>query len=331
MPRMTRRDLAVGTTAMILTTGLWATVYFAPLLLPGVPATAVAGGRYLAFGLASLVLAWRLGVRFDRVPWGKAFTYAVTGFVGYFLLLTLSVKVAGPTLTVVVMGAGPVLYSALGSRDAAERRRLVGPGAVIVTGVVLAEAAGATGLHGIGWGRALGGLALTLVAMLSWIWYGLDNARLLAERRDLKPQVWTSVVGVATGVVSLPLVAFALAGAGGGSSVTESRTVLLLAALGLGPALIGSLGWNVASSRLSPATAGQLIVLEPLFALTYAAVWTGHAPTGAALVGQVLLLTGAAWGVWVTASRRGGAAAGVGRTGPRRWRRVGPRLSAAGS
>jgi drug/metabolite transporter (DMT)-like permease len=107
--------------------------------------------------------------------------------------------------------------------------------------------------------------------------------------------------------------------------------VLLLAALGLGPALVGSLGWNVASSRLSPATAGQLIVLEPLFALTYAAVWTGHAPAGAALVGQVLLLAGAVWGVWVTASGRGGAAAGAEGTGPRRWRRVGPRLSAAGS
>lgn len=301
---MERRDFTVGVAAMVLTTSLWAAVYFTPLLLPDAPSAAIAGGRYLVLGLASVALVWRRRRDLHRMPWGKAFQYALTGSVGYFLLLTLAVRVAGPTLTVVVMGAGPVLYSAIGARDADERRRLVGPGVVILSGVGLSELAGATGLHGIGWGPALLGLLLAGGAVVSWTWYGLDNARLLASRDDLTPASWTPVVGLATGVLALPLVAFALASSGDPAVLTAPRTATILVALGLGPALLGTVGWNTASKRLSPSTAGQLIVLEPVFALTYAALWTGHAPTGVALLGQLLLVTGASWGVLVTATGR---------------------------
>ncbi len=315
---MERRDLAVGVAAMTVTTALWATVYFAPLLLPDVPSTAVAGGRYLVLGLVSVAMGWRFRRELHRMPWAKAFQYAITGFVGYFLLLTLAVRVAGPTLTVVVMGAGPVVYSALGARDRDERRRLIGPGIVILSGVLLSELVGATGLHGIGWGPALLGLALALGALTSWNWFGLDNARLLASRPDLTPRRWTTVVGIATGVVSLPLVALALAGSGDVATIADPRTALILVGLGIGPALIGSIGWNTASRRLSPATAGQLIVLEPVFALTYAAIWNGHAPTGPALVGQPLLVVGASWGVLVTATGRSMSPAGAFRAVGRR-------------
>lgn len=313
---MERRDLVAGTAAMMLTTALWATVYFVPALLPDLPTTAVAGGRFLALGLTSLAIGWRWRRRWNEIPWGHAFRFAVTGFVGYFLLLTLSVRIAGPTLTVVVMGAGPIVYSMIGARSAAQRRALVLPGMVVLTGIVLAEVAGATGIGGAGWGAALVGLVLTLGALASWISYGLANARLLASRPDLSAGRWTTAVGTATGVVSLPLVAFALATTGDVGMFTAPRTAGVLLALGIGPALVGSIGWNIASRRLSPSTAGQLIVLEPVFALTYAAIHLGHAPTGAALAGQVLLLAGAAWGVLASA-RADGAAAPDGAAGRR--------------
>ncbi len=281
---------------MVVTTSLWALVFLGPVMAPDVPATLIAGGRYLVYGVAAAIAWWRLAPRGGPVPWEKAFRYGLTGYVGFYLLLTIAVRVSGPTIAVVVLGMSPVAYALLGADGPAERRRLVPPLALVVIGVLLTQVS-SVGVGGLSLGAALGGTLLTLLATGLWLTYGLDNARLLARRPDLDPTRWTAAVGVATGLLSLPIVAYGLASVPDAGAVLDTRAVGVILMLGLGPALGGSIGWNVASRRLRPSVAGQFIVLEPVFSLTYTALWLGAAPTGLALVGQATLIAGALWGL----------------------------------
>ena len=309
----------VAGTAFALAAGLlWGLVFVVPLLLPEYPAALLSFGRYLAFGLIALPLAWLDRARLrtlTRADWIEALKLAAIGNLLYYVLLAAAIQRAGAPLPTMIIGTLPVVIaiaSNLRAADSAAGRRdgrlpwaklapsllLIAAGIALVNHVELdlLRAGGAADLRSY----ALGAL-LAAGAAACWTWYPIRNADWLRAHADRSPRTWATAQGVAT----LPLAAVGLAlywllgrlgedASGPLLGPTPERFILLMLAVGLLASWLGTLCWNEASQRLPTTLAGQLIVFETLAALGYAFVLRGAWPTPATLAGIALLVAGVA-------------------------------------
>jgi drug/metabolite transporter (DMT)-like permease len=321
-----RSALVAGTLFAAAAGLMWGLVFVAPAMLPEYPAAWLTVGRYLAFGLIALPLAWLDRTRLaelTRADWLEALKLAAVGNLLYYLCLSAAIQRAGGPLPTMLIGTLPVVIAISSNlrSSAAVRARdgrlpwarllpsllLIGAGIGCVNQAELQhlQAHGGLDLNQ----HALGAL-LAVGAVACWTWYPIRNADWLRAHADRSPSAWATAQGVAT----LPL---ALLGCGGlllwtwvsadpapafeGPLGPRPGVFLgLMLAIGLFASWLGTLCWNEASQRLPPALAGQLIVFETLAALAYAFLWRGQAPGGLTLAGVALLMAG----VW-TALRSG--------------------------
>nr|WP_054020540.1 DMT family transporter [Piscinibacter sakaiensis] len=325
-------------TLFALAAGLmWGLVFVGPLWLPEVPAVLHTFGRYLAFGLIALPLAW-----FDRArlrelsaaDWLEALKLAAVGNVAYYLFLSSALQRAGGPLPTMIIGTLPVviaLTTQWRTPPAGTRReaplawsRLAPSLLLIAAGLACVNEAEREALRrqqadlaSYAWGALL-----AVGAVACWTWYPIRNAEWLRAHPDRHPRAWATAQGLAT----LPLALAGYAAAWGWHAATGTLPgaaavgpdfpmpfgprplafIGLMAAIGLFASWLGTLCWNAASQRLPPSLAGQLIVFETLAALAYALLLRGHWPSPATLVGAALLVAGV---VWAVGSRSRGRAA----------------------
>ncbi|MDC7690590.1 DMT family transporter [Vogesella indigofera] len=290
---------------------MWGLVFVGPLLLPEYPAALQSVGRYLAFGLIALPLAWLDRVRLrelTRDDWLEALKLAAIGNLLYYLCLASAIQRAGAPLPTMIIGTLPVVIAV--SANLRDQRRdgrlpwrqlwpsllLIGVGIGCVNSVELAalqrEESGDLG-------RYLSGALLATVAVACWTWYPLRNADWLCHHPGRSPRSWATAQGVAT----LPLALLGYALLWGGMAVADSPFAMpfgprplvflgLMAVIGLFASWLGTLCWNEASQRLPTALAGQLIVFETLAALGYAFLLRGEWPAPLTLLGIALLVAG---------------------------------------
>jgi drug/metabolite transporter (DMT)-like permease len=307
-------------TLFALAAGLmWGLVFVVPLLLPEYPATLLSVGRYLAFGLIALPLAWLDRARLrelTRADWLEAAKLALIGNLLYYLLLASAIQRAGGPLPTVIIGTLPVVIAIVSNRRDAQRDGrlpwlkltpsllLIAVGIALVNQVELAALASqpAASIERY----ALGAL-LAVGAVACWTWYPIRNADWLRAHAERSPRTWATAQGVAT----LPLAAvglavyLALAAAQGRAPIEAAlgpRPVdflLLMFATGLFASWLGTLCWNEASQRLPTTLVGQLIVFETLAALTYAFMLRGQMPSALTLAGIALLVAGVLWALRV--------------------------------
>jgi drug/metabolite transporter (DMT)-like permease len=317
---------------------LWGLVFVAPLLLPDYPAALLSVGRYLAFGLIALPLAWLDRARLaelTRADWIEALKLAAIGNLLYYLLLAAAIQRAGAPLPTMLIGTLPVVIaiSANLRSDPAVRRRdgqlpwlqlapallLIAAGIALVNHAELARLRADGALDGSR--HALGAL-LALGAVACWTWYPIRNADWLRAHAGRSPRTWATAQGVATlplAAIGLALhVAWAAAQPSQGGDWTDrvlgadpQRFVLLMLALGLLASWLGTVCWNEASQRVPAALAGPLIVFETLAALAYAFALRGDGPGPVTLAGIALLIAGVVWALRVRPERRAEAAAGA--------------------
>jgi drug/metabolite transporter (DMT)-like permease len=82
--------MALGSLFALAAGLMWGLVFIAPLLLPEYPAALQSFGRYLAFGLIALPLAWLDRARLatlTRADWVEALKLAAVGNIVYYLFL----------------------------------------------------------------------------------------------------------------------------------------------------------------------------------------------------------------------------------------------------
>lgn len=303
---------------------LWGLVFIGPLLLPDYPAALQSFGRYVAFGLIALPLAWmdrRTLAGFSRADWLEAAKLGLVGNILYYLFLASAIARAGGPLPTMVIGTLPVVIAITSNlRDAGRDGRLpwlkllpsLGLIAAGIGCVNQAELAHLRADPQADMGRYLLGGLLTLGAVVCWTWYPLRNADWLRHHPDRSPRAWATAQGVAT----LPL---ALAGYGGwwlwsatGGAALPDGSVFpmpfgprpgvylgLMFAIGLFASWLGTLCWNAASQRLPTTLVGQLIVFETLSALAYALLLRGTRPPLLTGVGVLLLVAGVLWALRV--------------------------------
>ncbi|WP_028533948.1 DMT family transporter [Paludibacterium yongneupense] len=293
---------------------LWGWVFIGPLLLPAYPAALQSAGRYLAFGLIALPLAWldRAALaRLTRSDWLEALKLGAIGNLLYYLCLAGAIQRAGGPLPTMIVGTLPVLISICSNVRNAQRdghlpwARLAPSLFLIAAGIACVNRDELAALrhetHAAPHAYWLGAM-LALAAVACWTWYPLRNADWLRAHPERPPGTWATAQGVAT----LPLALAAYALLWGFNSLRADdfampfgpqplRFIGLMVAIGLFASWLGTWCWNEASQRLSTALAGQLIVFETLAALAYAFMLRGRLPGGTTLLGIALLLAGVLW------------------------------------
>ena len=309
----------VSGTAFALAAGLmWGLVFIGPLLLPDYPAALQSFGRYVAFGLIALPLAWvdrQVLARFTRDDWLEAAKLGLVGNLIYYLFLASAIQRAGAPLPTMIIGTLPVVIAICSNlRDGARDGRLpwgrlLPSLTVIATGIACVNHAELQQLRAdpnadlarYGWGALL-----AIGAVACWTWYPLRNADWLRQHPDRSPRAWATAQGLAT----LPLAVLGYIGFMLWSVASTpdfalpfgpqpQRFLLLMFAIGLLASWLGTLCWNEASQRLPTTLVGQLIVFETLSALAYAFALGQQWPVPATAVGIALLVAGVLWALRV--------------------------------
>ncbi|GAA4848897.1 DMT family transporter [Actinomycetospora corticicola] len=280
--------------AMVVAGAAWGAVFVAPGLAPLAPALLLATGRFVAFGAVSLPQIRRV-LRAD-VPWGRVIAHALTGSVLYYALVAVSVRLAGPTIAVATIGLVPVVMALVSARGTGRVAGLVPALVLVALGQVL--------LHvgpGQDWSLdALVGLALAVLALISWSWYGLDSHKLLHERPDVAP-VLAAAQGLAAGALALPAaVALLLID---GTPAQPLRALAVVLFLGLVSSWLAVRLWHAAAGHLSPILVSQLMALETAWGFVFAAVVEGGVPGPLQLAGEIALVGGVVLAVVVDARR----------------------------
>ncbi|BBB67390.1 transmembrane subunit [Undibacterium sp. YM2] len=290
---------------------MWGLVFIGPLLLPEYPAALQSFGRYLAFGLITLPIAWmdRRQLRLlNKSDWIEALKLAAVGNILYYLCLASAIQRSGAPLPTMLIGTLPVVIAITANYRNAQRdgsiawRRMLPSLLMIFAGVACVNSVEIAALQAASNKNIqtyiIGGL-FALVAVACWTWYPLRNADWLRHHPDRNPRVWASAQGVAT----LPLALLGYTGLWIYMGVTgqdfsmpfgprPQYFITLMLIIGLFASWLGTMCWNQASQRLPTNLAGQLIVFETLAALAYAFILNKRMPEPMVLLGIVLLIIG---------------------------------------
>ena len=215
---MPHRAALVSGTAFALAAGLlWGLVFVAPLMLPDDPPALLSVGRYLAFGLVALPLAWWERARMrelTRADWREAARLALVGNLLYYLFPAAAIQRAGAPLPTMIIGTLPVVIAVVSNlRDHARDGRLawhrLAPSLLLIGGGIALVNHAEMAQLGAGADRsrhAMGAL-LALGAVVCWTWYPIRNADWLRDHPGRSPRTWATAQGVAT----LPLAALGYA------------------------------------------------------------------------------------------------------------------------
>lgn len=291
---------------------LWALTFVAPVLVEA-GAGALTFGRYLVFGLSSLVVLAALGFnpfrRLGRRDWGRVIALGLTGNTLCYLLMAGGVVAAGPATVAVIFASLPLTMVVVGNlrRPVLAWRGLAGPIALIVAGVtVAAVSAGSEGDTG---SLPALGVVLALLALGSWLVYGVWNAEYLADRPGTNMVLWASLIGLGT-LITLPAVAAVelLINGPPAWGAPDPALVAWALVLGLGASWVATWLWNIASAGVETALLGMLMVSEALFALLYTCLIERRPPLAGEVLAAALAVAGVVWGLLqarAAAARRG--------------------------
>ncbi len=302
-----------GTLCGVAAGALWGLVFVVPLLLPDYPAPLLAFGRYPAFGLIALPLAWwdRTALaQLHRADWLQALRLAAIGSITFYLLLTSAIQLAGvPLPTLIASGALPVAIAVASNlragRAALPWGQLFPSLGLILGGIALVnhhelqalQHSSASQLQDYGLG-----IGLALVAMLCWTWYPIRNADWLRAHPGVSSRTWATAQGLVT--LPMALVGFAISwlwlqqdGLGFTTPLGPRpwEFVCGMFAAGLVGSWLGALCWNAACQHLPTTMSGQLIVCETLSALAYGFALRQQFPPTETVAGIALLVAGVLW------------------------------------
>lgn len=297
---------------------MWGLVFVAPLMLPDYSPMLLSVGRYLAFGLIALPLAWLDRAELKKlrgVDWLEAVKLSLIGNLLYYVCLASAIQRAGGPLPTMIIGTLPVVIAISANlrnhrRDGRLPWRRLAPSLVLIAlGIACVNQSELQALRddpdADPMRYAIGAL-LAIIAVACWTWYPLRNADWLRHHPGRKPRAWATAQGVA--ILPQALLGYGLMWAWFTFSGNDFPMpfgprpgffIGLMIAIGLFASWLGTLCWNEASQRLPTALVGQLIVFETLAALAYAFLLRGEMPAPLTMLGIALLIGGVMWAVRV--------------------------------
>lgn len=289
----------------------WGFAFVGPLILGHWPGLAVAAGRYIAYGLGSIVtlaVLARRGTARLREPrlWRDAVLLTLSGNLLYYGFLSVAVQKAGYVMPTLIIGLLPVTASLFGRVRTRSpiTARYAWALLLILGGLWLAHAPDAPNAPRAGGGFAQPdtgsadyalGIGCAFVSLALWTVYGVINSERLNANPGLSGVQWSSLQGVASLPFALLLFAVSRPSAAASPTVPAPDWTLFIAislVLGLVTSWASNAFWNMASTRLPPSLLGQMIVFETIAGIAYGAVWSHALPSWTVLAGTLVLVAG---------------------------------------
>jgi len=176
----------------------WGLVFVAPVMLPDYPAAVLSVGRYAAFGVIALALAWPARealARLSRADWIEAAKLSLVGNLLYYGCLAAAIQTVGVPLPTMLIGTLPVVIAIVSnlSERAMPWGRLAPSLATIAVGIALvnqAEFARLSEAEPEAAPRLALGTLLALGAVACWTWYPIRNARWMQRNPGSSSATW---------------------------------------------------------------------------------------------------------------------------------------------
>jgi len=282
---------------------VWGLAFLVPVVLPAAPSLTLALGRYLSFGLISLVVlacTWRTAlVGIGPHAWRTALVFSLTGHLGYYALLVQGIRWAGAPIATAIIGLLPVSVALTGNwlRREFAFSRLALPLGLIVCGLALVyivELDWRSAVEGRSTGEWALGVAATVGALAMWTSYSVSNARFLRMHPHVSSTTWSTMMGVGTFVFSLAALPVVMLTGAVHVPTPDDLLPLAVACLVLGVVVswLGTVLWSRSSALTPISVAGQLAVIQVCAGLFYVFAWERRVPPALELVGIVLLVCG---------------------------------------
>lgn len=234
MEKSMRGGLACG----VGSGALWGLVFLAPAIVPDFTTIELSAGRYLCYGVVSL-LAMLLSGRTSALAllrktrpehWWLATRLALIGNLVYYVLLSAAVQNVGVAAASLIIGTLPVTITLLGARgrdiaapgdshglqdagpglhgprlcDLAPALLLILVGIACINADVFSGHAAATSEGSSGdWHEAVLGISAAVGALAAWTWYAVGNARGLDAHPTFTNAEWAGLQGLVSGVMAL--------------------------------------------------------------------------------------------------------------------------------
>jgi len=298
-----------GTLFAVAACFLWGLIFVVPQFMTGFSPIEIAMGRYLFYGGISSCILLKSKVQFNvSYPlkiWMKALYFSLFCTIVYYTALVLALRDSGPAIAALVIGISPITIAFYGNWKQKEcsYKKLILPSAFIAIGLLIINLPPL--LANDFSSKYLFGLFCCAISLFSWTWYVVANADFLKNNKNITPNEWSTLMGVATlfwvivcGVVlvigfsdQLDLAKY--------SSMDETMVNFLMGCtiLGFLCAWVGAYLWNRASLYLPVSLAGQLTIFETIFGLLFVYVAAQEIPPLFECVGIMVLLSAVMYGI----------------------------------
>jgi drug/metabolite transporter (DMT)-like permease len=285
---------------------IWGLFFVAPQFLTVIFPLHTMYGNFLFLGL--IVLFAFIFHSLYREPklslsvWKKALFFAFFANIVYYTGLILGLRYSSASVTALIMGISPIsisIYANLKKKEIRFRTLLI-PSILILFGLILVNFPTFHESQHFSLIEYCLGLCCSFLALLAWTWFVIQNSKFLRDNPQIPSSQWSKVIGCATifwvivlGLLiilsqseNLPLHQYI-------TISSESRMFLLgCSILGIFCSWVGSYLWNRASSLMPLALAGQLMIFETIFGLTFIYLLEQRWPLPLELTGVVFMLSG---------------------------------------
>ncbi len=281
---------------------IWGLIFVVPQFMEGFNSLEVAFGRYFFYGIFSLFIFARIKLRgtfnYSFYYWKQALIFSLITTIGYYPFVVLSLRYSSPAICALILGISPITIAFYGNWRLKEcdYRSLLFPALMIFLGMILINAP-----HFINEVFPVShflGLICALLALFTWTWYAVANAKILKDHSELTSSDWSTMMGVATlfwvGVFGLFFGFFFKEHIEMDKYFTFDATwikfIIGAAVLGFICSWVGAYLWNKASTYLPVSLAGQLMIFETIFGLVFVYVIEQRMPPMIEFLGVTILL-----------------------------------------
>lgn len=298
-----------GITFALAACFIWGLIFVVPQFMEGYNALEVALGRYFFYGMFSILIftrvKWQGQFNYSSYYWKKALLFSLITTVGYYPFVVMSLRYSSPAICALILGVSPITIAFYGNWQLKEGdfRSLLFPALLILLGMGIINAP-----HFIEESFPLShfwGLICALMALTTWTWYAVSNAKILKDHTELASSDWSTMMGV--GTLFWVLIFTAFFGLVSPEYVDVKKYVSVnsmwmnfvvgSAILGFICSWVGAYLWNKASFYLPVSLAGQLMIFETIFGLLFVYITEQKVPPLIELLGVAILLMAIVYGM----------------------------------
>ncbi len=181
---------------------IWGLIFVVPQFMDGFNSLEVALGRYFFYGIFSLLIFAKVKLNgklnYPLSYWKKALVFSLIITIGYYPFVVLSLRYSSPAICALILGISPITIAFYGNWQLKEcnYRTLFFPAILILSGMILINAPHF--IHEVFPTSHFQGLVCALLALTTWTWYAVENAKILKNHPELASSDWSTMIGVTT-------------------------------------------------------------------------------------------------------------------------------------